>query len=134
MENHVNQYGTYILILPFAILALAIVATAGQHLTLNPPLSVPGGDPQQGTVLIQRYGCGSCHTIQGAPGADGRVGPPLVNMLGRSFIAGKVQNTPENLVHWIQHPQEITPGTAMPDLGVTETEARDIAAYLYSIR
>jgi cytochrome c2 len=33
---------------------------------------------------------------------------------------------------WIEHPRAVNPKTAMPELGVTRTEARDMAAYLYS--
>lgn len=81
---------------------------------------------------IDAYGCGSCHTIPGIRGADGLVGPPLTRFHERAYIAGQLPNTPENLVHWIRNPQEVEPGTAMPDLGVTEEDAREIAAYLLS--
>ncbi len=98
-----------------------------------------GGQPsskgqvqQQAQVAIDTYGCGSCHTIPGIRGADGLVGPPLTQFHERPYIAGQIPNTPENLVHWIMNPQEIEPGTAMPDLDVTEEDARAIAAYLQS--
>ena len=57
--------------------------------------------------------------------------PPLDRFYQRSYIAGRLSNTSENLSKWIQSPQEIDPGNAMPDLGVTADEAKDIAAYLY---
>lgn len=93
---------------------------------------VPDGDPVQGREAILYYGCGSCHTIPGVPGADTFVGPPLNQFHQRHYIAGRLPNTAANLIEWIQHPQLIEPGTAMPNLGVSESEARDIAAYLYS--
>ena len=92
-----------------------------------------GGDPRAGVAAISRYGCGSCHMIPGIPGADALVGPPLIKWKQRGFIAGRLPNTPENLVHWIVMPQSIDPGNAMPNLGVTDGEARDIAAYLYTL-
>jgi cytochrome c len=95
---------------------------------------VYGGDPDAGASLIRGYGCGGCHTIPGITGADGTVGPPLTEFAYRSYIAGNLPNTPGNLVAWIVDPQAVEPGTAMPDLGVTEEQARHIAAYLYSLR
>jgi cytochrome c2 len=93
-----------------------------------------GGDPERGRVYARSYGCGSCHTIPGVPGAKAVVGPPLAGLAQRAYVAGVVPNTPDNLVTWIRHPQEVDPKTAMPDVGVTERHARDIAAYLYSVR
>jgi len=84
-----------------------------------------------GRELIAQYGCGSCHSIPGIPGADSMAGPPLMNFYQRIYIAGRLPNTSDNLIQWIQNPQDIEPGTAMPDLGITEAEAQDIAAYLY---
>ena len=61
------------------------------------------------------------------------VGPPLGNLSDRSIIGGRLPNTPDNLSHWIQDPQGVDPGNAMPDLGVSAGDARDMAAYLYSL-
>jgi cytochrome c len=84
-----------------------------------------------GRRLIANYGCGSCHTIPGVPGANSMAAPPLKCFYQRSYIAGRLANNKENLVKWIQDPQEIEPGNAMPDLGVSEDEAGDMADYLY---
>ncbi len=94
-------------------------------------VAVPGGNAADGPKLIVAYGCGSCHTIAGVEGADGKVGPPLAHFADRRYIAGQLPNTPENLVRWIMDPQAAEPGTVMPDLDVGEPQARDIAAYLY---
>ena len=96
--------------------------------------AVPGGDVEAGRQAIQSWGCGSCHTIPGVPGAHGKVGPKLEQMAEQTYIAGMLPNNPDNLIRWIMDPQEIQPGNAMPDTGVTETMARNMAAYLYSIR
>ena len=93
-----------------------------------------GGDPLRGRDAIRRYGCGSCHTVPGLREARSLVGPPLVGIAERSYIAGVLPNTPENMVRWIVSPPAVDSLTAMPDMGVTTAEARDITSYLYSRR
>jgi cytochrome c len=97
-------------------------------------VTVPGGDPDRGAELIASSGCGSCHTIPGIEGADADVGPPLTDMGRREYIAGNLPNEPENMIRWLVDPQGVEPGTAMPDLRLTEAQARHIAAYLYTLR
>ena len=93
-----------------------------------------GGNAQQGVAVIQQKGCGSCHTIPGIRGAAGLVGPPLFFFSRRTMIAGELPNTPGKVVQWIRSPQSVESGTAMPDLGLTDQEARDVATYLYTLR
>ena len=93
-----------------------------------------GGDPARGPAAIRKYGCQTCHTIPGVPGATGTVGPPLAGMARRAYIAGRLENSPGHLLEWIQHPQHVGRPTAMPEMGVTERDGRDIAAYLYTLR
>ena len=92
------------------------------------------GNSQHGRQLIQSYGCGACHMIPGVHDARGKFGPPLLYLSERTMIAGELPNTPANLTRWIQHPRQVEPKTAMPELGVTQDEANDIAAYLYTLR
>lgn len=94
--------------------------------------SLPGASANRGHDLIEHYGCGSCHKIGGVSLANGHVGPDLRDFKGKRFIAGRLPNTPKEVARWIQHPQQILPNTIMPGLGVTPSEARDIAAYLYT--
>src|SRR4051812_25411096 len=96
--------------------------------------AVPGGDAGQGPAAMRAYGCGSRHTIPGVPGADAVVGPPLTKFAYRKYIAGMLPNTPENLVTWIRTPQAVVPGNAMPNMGVTENDALNIAAYLATLK
>ena len=93
-----------------------------------------GGDAHRGRAAIRKYGCSTCHTIPGLGGPQGLVGPPLTSMGARMYLAGALANTPENLVRWIRHPQEVRRPNVMPDMGVTEQDGRDIAAYLYTLQ
>lgn len=92
----------------------------------------PQGRPDRGQMLLFAYGCASCHKIPGIADSPGNIGPPLADWRRRKYIAGNLPNQPEELIRWIMKPQEVEPGTAMPDLSVTEPEAIDMAAYLYS--
>lgn len=92
---------------------------------------VIGANPDRGPPLIRHYGCGSCHVIPGVAGAVGDVGPRLDRVGAHLYVAGALPNNADNLAHWIRHPQQVIPQTAMPDLGVSQEEAEDIAAYLY---
>jgi mono/diheme cytochrome c family protein len=91
------------------------------------------GDVEVGRAKIEAYGCASCHTIPGIPGADALVGPPLTGWSDREFISGQLPNEPDNLVAWLMDPPAIDENTAMPNLGIDEQDARDIAAYLYTL-
>jgi cytochrome c2 len=82
--------------------------------------------------MFIQYGCGSCHHLTYIPNAVGKVGPSLDGIAGQAVIAGKLSNTPDNLLRWIRDPQAVTPGTAMPDLHVGQRDARDISAFLYT--
>lgn len=129
---------------PAAMVALVLAAVAAgagaawqgvqqRQKTLRHVAEITGGDPRAGQEAVLRYGCGSCHTIPGITRARGLVGPPLSGFGSRVYVAGVLANTPDNLVHWIQDPPSVSPRTAMPKLGVTDQDARDIAAYLYTL-
>jgi cytochrome c1 len=119
-----------------ALAALLSLSLAGCWNGDEPPpyRTTAGGNPRQGAVVIASYGCGACHVIPGIHAAQGMVGPPLLYMSRRTMIAGEVPNTPENMIRWIKDPQSVEPGTAMPKLGLTDQQARDVAAYLYTLR
>jgi cytochrome c2 len=94
--------------------------------------AITGGDSQRGEAMFIQYGCGSCHAVENVRTATGSVGPPLDGIATRVIIAGRLANKPENMERWIRDPQQVSPGTAMPDLNVGETDARDITAFLYT--
>jgi cytochrome c2 len=93
-----------------------------------------GGDPARGRIAIHNHGCDTCHTIPGILTATATVGPPLTQVGLRSYLAGRIENTPENLIRWIKHPRSVDEKTAMPETGVNDEDGRDIAAYLYTLR
>lgn len=93
-----------------------------------------GGDAEHGRRLMAEYGCGGCHTVPGVPGARGKVAPPLAGIAQRMYIAGVLENNPNNLISWIKDPPAVDSSTAMPRIGLTERQSRDIAAYLYTLK
>jgi cytochrome c1 len=93
-----------------------------------------GGSAKNGKVAIDHYGCASCHTIPGIRGANGLVGPPLNQIASRVYIGGVLTNTPENMLRWLRDPPAVDPKTAMPNVHLTESDARDVAAYLYTLK
>jgi cytochrome c2 len=95
--------------------------------------ALTGGDPEAGRLALAQRPCAGCHEIPGVRGAKGKVGPPLSGFAGRVFIAGRLNNTPDNLTAWIIDPHAIDPQNAMPPTGVSPREARDMAAYLYTL-
>jgi cytochrome c len=95
--------------------------------------SATGGDPERGRDEAHRHGCGSCHTIPGVPGATTLVGPPLTHIAKRAYVAGTLPNTPDNLRQFVQHPQAVKPSIAMPEVPMSDADARDITAYLFTL-
>jgi cytochrome c1 len=113
---------------------LLLCASCGNVQRERAAIATTGGDPGAGSAAISRYGCGSCHTIPGVTGANGLAGPSLASLRRRTYIAGELPNSTDNLMHWVQHPLSVHQKTAMPELGVTAKDARDIAAFLYSVK
>ena len=111
------------------VAALLLGGCDDSSLLVVPDVGV--GDAEAGHQAFHQFGCTSCHVIPGLVGADTHVGPPLTDMAQRKFLAGVLPNTPANLVRWLREPQTIAPGSAMPNLGVSEQDALDMAAYLY---
>jgi cytochrome c len=116
------------------VLALLLLVACRKQEKYQNMTATGGGNADHGKQLITQYGCTGCHVVPGVQGPRGMVGPPLDGIASRSIIAGKVANTPENMIRWLQNPQAMDPNNAMPNLGVTPADARDIAAYLYSLK
>ncbi|WP_411881660.1 c-type cytochrome [Polaromonas sp. YR568] len=95
-----------------------------------PRPSAARADPLLGQRLITQYQCGSCHAIPGVAAARGRLGPSLQAFGKRSYIAGRVPNSADALAQWLVAPASLVPDTTMPSMGVSQEEARHMAAYL----
>ena len=88
----------------------------------------------QALLALRQHACTACHDIPGAVDSSPQVGPPLKGFGRRTTIAGVLPNTRENLVRWIQQPDQVKPGTAMPALQVSDTHAREMADYLLDLK
>lgn len=115
------------------LLAGTVSAACGRDVKAE-AAAMTGGDPVRGQQAIDRYGCGTCHTIPGVATAHGRVGPSLAGIAGRVYLAGHLPNQPDVMEDWIQHPHAHEPQTVMPETGIGPQDARDVAAYLYTLR
>lgn len=121
---------------------LAMVLVAGSAASLGAcdraaapePIALRGGDAERGKAAIKRYGCNACHAIAGLPEPSLTAAAPVTGIATRVYIAGTLPRTPDNLILWIRFPHKVKPNTAMPGLGVSAADARDIATYLYSLR
>ena len=128
---------TFLGVLAAIIFLIAVVAIVREYAQQRTRLrqhaaTAVQGDPRRGEAMFIQYGCGSCHSLKNVRTATGMVGPPLDGIALRVIIGGHLANTPANMEHWIRDPQHVSPGTAMPDLGVGEGDARDITAFLYT--
>jgi len=104
--------------------AIVLVATFPAPAAPKGAAKAPSGATaaQSGETLFTRKGCIGCHTLKGHDGADGLLGPDLSKLAKERDKAF--------LVPWIQDPQAMKPGTAMPSLGLSLTEAEALADYL----
>ncbi|WP_293855288.1 c-type cytochrome [uncultured Alsobacter sp.] len=94
------------------------------------PAWIAEGAADRGRVAIAQHGCPTCHVIPGIVGSSTGIATPLKGIAARQYLGGVVPNTPETMVAWLRDPPAIKPGTAMPNVGLGESDARDIAAYL----
>src|SRR5205085_8348336 len=123
---------------PIALLLMigmaAVFVACEEDETIKRASELTGGNPAQGRAKIEYYGCGACHTIPGVNGAKALVGPELTHFASRVYVAGVLPNSPQNVIRWIQNPKQVDGLTAMPNLNVSEEDARDIAGYLYTLK
>lgn len=134
-----NRQSRLLPVLALTISALAIAlwwfiglqGGANRLRILDTAAAMTAGDAAVGYQVIVNAGCGACHQIPGIPFARGLVGPSLEDFGKRAMIGGVLANSAENLVRWLQDPPAVDSQTAMPNLGLSAEQARDVAAYLY---
>lgn len=97
------------------------------------PRQIAGADPTRGLAQIERVGCAACHVVPGVRWPRGTAGGSLAGFGKSPLIAGRLPNQPEMLIAWLRDPPALVPGTAMPPSGLTDRQARDVAAYLYTL-
>lgn len=88
----------------------------------------------QGKQSLVKYGCYACHVIPKISKGAGRVGPKLEEIAEQIYIGGVLPNSPDNMIKWLQDPQQYSPNTAMPDMDVNQEDARNMTAHLFKIR
>ncbi|MDD5460236.1 MAG: c-type cytochrome [Methylococcales bacterium] len=95
-----------------------------------PPTSAAGANAGQKIFLDQ---CAGCHTVRGTE-AVGAHAPDLTHLNSRRMIAaGLLTNTPDHLMQWITHAQELKPGARMPSMVLTPAEASSLSAFLSTL-
>ena len=138
IEREVCRRGAWGTIRTFGVARGMVIGLAGLvaacHANASPDSLTGIGDADRGRQLIGASGCGACHVVPGVESANGTVGPPLTHWARRSYIAGVLPNLPDQLERWIRTPQSVKPGDAMPNLVLSDRDAADIGAYLYSLR
>jgi len=93
----------------------------------------PSGLAADGKAVFAKSACVGCHTIAGV--SSGGLGPNLSHFGGRATLAaGMWPNTPDNVAAWVRDPQRLKPGAKMPELGLTEDQAKALAAYLTGLK
>jgi cytochrome c oxidase subunit 2 len=90
-------------------------------------------DAQAGQQVFEHQACVNCHTVRGTM-ANGRYGPDLTHLMSRDTIgSGILPNTQENLLRWINDPNDFKPGCLMPAMHLNEEQNRQITAYLLTL-
>ena len=133
MRNPPRHYHRFQYVLSTGTLLLCAALASGCAKD-EPTSRVVGGDPERGRLLVQQYQCAACHFIPEVQGAGGDAGPSLQYMGRLSYIAGSIPNQPENMIRFLQNPPAVKPGTLMPALGISDDEARHMAAFMYTLR
>ncbi|MFJ6023525.1 c-type cytochrome [Brevundimonas sp. NPDC092305] len=120
-----------------AILATIAITAAGPAACsdkTSQPRTLAGADPDRGLEIIRRTGCAACHAVPGVDWPTGAAAASLDGFGDSPLISGRLPNQPDTLVRFLRDAPSLDPQTAMPPMPLTEPEARDVAAYLYTLR
>ena len=106
---------------------------AGQRAGAVAP--TPGSPAEEGALVFNQRGCGSCHTVAGL--SNGIIGPNLTHFATRTTFAGSMfDNNDANLRKWLSDPQGVKPGNKMliPGGRLNPDEVTKLIAYLNTLR
>jgi L-cysteine S-thiosulfotransferase len=116
------------------IIVCATLAAAGCADKASGPRALAGADPENGLRAMERVGCAACHAIPGIAWPAGSAGASLAGFGKSPLISGRLPNQPDILVRFLRDAPSLDPDIAMPPMPLTDAEARDVAAYLYTLR
>ncbi|HEY6306805.1 MAG TPA: c-type cytochrome [Candidatus Angelobacter sp.] len=88
--------------------------------TLNAEAAVRGK-----ALYYTKYACQSCHIIDFKKD-KGYIGPPLAAVGNRRPAVW--------IYKWLKNPQAVVPGTTMPNPNLSDDEARDLTAFLMTLK
>ncbi|MGB2867345.1 MAG: cytochrome c [Bacteroidota bacterium] len=98
----------------------------------RPRGSFVGGSAAQGKRIFESVGCQACHvagnfmTVRDSRGTTYDIAPELTR------VGSKV--TGDWLFDWLKNPRHYNPETRMPSLRLSDSEARDVVAYLLTMK
>ena len=120
----------------FAVLAIACASSGSAACSdkSDLPRTLAGADPANGLIVIERVGCASCHAVPGVRWPVGATAASLDGFGDSPLISGRLPNQPDTLVRFLRNAPALDPQTAMPPMPLSQAEARDVAAYLYTLR
>ena len=117
------------------ILLVTLVMACRETPAAQQPPPAASGDAARGRQLVAQYACNVCHVVPSTQGPQGSLGPSLAGVASRPSISnGTVENTPDHLRQFIQNPASLNPQSSMPPIGMPDGDARDLAAFLLTLR
>ena len=93
----------------------------------------PIGNAAAAKAHMEKYACQACHVIPGM-GEGGALGPDLTGFAVRTTLNGRVQKNPQAVAAYLLNPTAVDAQTSMPAVGLSEEEAKDIAAFLETLK
>lgn len=114
------------------MLACAALAACNGPPDRTPTLG--NAQASRGQQLVADKGCVACHSFPDVKWPRGGLGPSLENFARQGLIAGRLPNQPGVLMQFVRDAPALVPGTAMPAIQMTDQEARDVTAYLLTLK
>jgi cytochrome c oxidase subunit 2 len=88
----------------------------------------------RGERIFQTATCGDCHRIQGTA-AQGNEGPDLTHLfLRKRMLSGMMPLNEANLYKWVNKPQEVKPGSYMPNFIFSKDTLDALVHYMAQLK